>query len=186
MNLKFLHGDKSRIATDITPFNAGNFYVTHDGDMYVDINTDTGDQRIRLTLDVDAFRSDIISVIYPVGSIYISTTSTDPSILFGLGTWEKIEDTFLLAAGTKYENGTTGGEADHILTVEELPSHAHSFPNAIITKSTDGGTLQLSTSGYFVSTSNFLTTDTTAEIGEGKAHNNMPPYLAVNVWKRIE
>lgn len=186
MNLKFLYGDKSRISTDITPFNEGSFYVTHDGDMCVDMNTGTGNQRIQLTLDVNAFRSEIISAIYPVGSIYISTTSTDPATLFGLGTWEKIEDTFLLAAGAKYANGTTGGEVDHVLTVEELPPHAHSFPNAIITKSTDGGTLQLGTSGYFISTSNFLTTDTTAEIGEGKAHNNMPPYLAVNVWKRIE
>ena len=41
MNLKFLHGDKTRITTDITPFNEGSFYVTHNGNMYVDRNTGT-------------------------------------------------------------------------------------------------------------------------------------------------
>ena len=39
MNLKFLHGDKTRISTDITPFNEGSFYVTHNWGVYVDMNT---------------------------------------------------------------------------------------------------------------------------------------------------
>lgn len=185
MNLKFLYGDKSRISTDITPFNEGSFYVTHDGDMYVDMNTGTGNQRIQLTLDVNAFRSEIISAIYPVGSIYISTTSTDPATLFGLGTWEKIEDTFLLAAGAKYENGTTGGEDAHVLTINEMPKHSHKMKydsvgwTAIKQNSGTDGMRENTASSYDGQYS-------TEEVGNGKAHNNMPPYLAVNVWKRIE
>lgn len=66
---------------------------------------------------------------YPIGSIYISTNSTDPSTLFG-GTWTQIEDRFLLASGSSYAlktNGanTTGGEATHSLTESEMPRHTH-------------------------------------------------------------
>lgn len=55
--------------------------------------------------------SDSIEV-YPIGSIYMSINNTNPGLVFG-GTWERIQDTFLLAAGNTYQNGTTGGEASH-------------------------------------------------------------------------
>lgn len=62
MNLKFLHGDKTRISTDITPFNEGSFYVTHNGDMYVDMNTGTDlepdNKRLQLTFNADIIRSE--------------------------------------------------------------------------------------------------------------------------------
>ena len=64
--------------------------------------------------------------IYPVGAIYMSVSSTSPASLFG-GTWEQIQNRFLLAAGDTYAAGKTGGEATHTLTVEEMPAHNHSF-----------------------------------------------------------
>jgi hypothetical protein len=64
--------------------------------------------------------------IYPVGSIYISANSTSPANLFG-GTWEQIKDRFLLAAGGTYAAGSTGGEATHTLTVDEMPNHVHPY-----------------------------------------------------------
>lgn len=67
---------------------------------------------------------DIINIVYPVGSIYMSVNSTSPASLFG-GTWERIKDRFLLAAGDTYSAGSTGGEAQHTLTVDEMPSHYH-------------------------------------------------------------
>ena len=66
----------------------------------------------------------ITSAVYPVGSIYLSINSTNPSTLFG-GTWEQIKDKFLLACGDTYTNGSTGGEATHTLTTNEIPSHSH-------------------------------------------------------------
>lgn len=65
---------------------------------------------------------------YPVGSIYMSVNQTDPGTIFG-GTWQRIQDTFLLAAGTTYGAGTTGGEATHVLTPSEtaLKGHTHSY-----------------------------------------------------------
>ena len=65
---------------------------------------------------------DIINIVYPVGSIYMSVNDTDPSLLFP-GTWERIKDRFLLASGDTYSAGSTGGEATHVLTVSELPKN---------------------------------------------------------------
>lgn len=65
------------------------------------------------------------SKLYPVGSVYISFNSTDPSTLFG-GTWTRIKDRFLLASGDTYAPGTTGGSATKTLTTSNLPAHTHS------------------------------------------------------------
>ena len=65
--------------------------------------------------------------IYPLGSIFISTNTTNQSIYFG-GTWERIKGRFLLAADdSTYKIGSTGGEATHKLTISEMPSHTHKY-----------------------------------------------------------
>lgn len=109
---------------------------------------------------------------YPVGSIYMSVNSADPSTLFG-GTWERIKDVFLLAASDTYAAGSTGGEATHVLTVNEMPSHAHSA--AVAANSVPGG----------YDRPGGAKSGSTSYAGGGQAHNNMPPYLAVYVWKRV-
>lgn len=210
MNLKFLHGDKSRISTDITPFDEGSFYVTHDGDMYVDMNTGTNsepyNQRVQLTFNADIVRSEIISAIYPIGSIYASITDTDPATLFGVGTWERIEDCFLLAAGSKHSAGESGGEESVTLTVDQMPSHSHSASTSgagghshqigtdkdtIYSTSGQCWSVHNASSGYTYmngSTSwvgNHTHGVTVNNTGGNGSHNNMPPYLAVYVWKRI-
>ena len=53
-----------------------------------------------------------LSDVYPVGSIYMSVNNTDPGTLFG-GTWEQLEDRFLLGAGSTYTADDTGGSATH-------------------------------------------------------------------------
>lgn len=68
---------------------------------------------------------DTASKLYPVGSIYISFNSTDPSTLFG-GTWQRLKDTFLLANGDSYAPNTTGGSATKTIGVSNLPAHNHS------------------------------------------------------------
>ena len=52
----------------------------------------------------------LVDYIYPIGAVYISVTAVNPAVLFG-GTWEQIEDTFLLSAGSTYTGGNTGGSA---------------------------------------------------------------------------
>ena len=68
---------------------------------------------------------ELVNLLYPVGSIYISVNNNSPSLLFG-GTWVQIQDTFLLAAGSTYTGGSTGGAATVTLTATEIPSHNHS------------------------------------------------------------
>lgn len=116
--------------------------------------------------------------IYPVGSIYMSINSTDPSELFG-GEWEQIKDRFLLACGTTYSNGATGGEATHKLTVNEIPSHEHLTGN----RASYGTGNVNATIGYYNSGS--TSSVSTSLTGGSQAHNNMPPYLAVYCWVRI-
>ena len=122
--------------------------------------------------------ANVVDLIYPVGSIYMSVNSTNPANLFG-GTWEAIGGRFLLGADTTYSAGSTGGEETHTLTINEMPSHSH----GIKTNSMDGdidwvpkdhkanvhvSELNFNWAGSVISTT-----------GGGQAHNNMPPYLAV-------
>lgn len=145
---------------------------------------------------------------YPVGSIYISVNSTNPSTIFG-GTWEQIKDRFLLACGSTYSNGSTGGSAS-------LQAHTHSIPSlsgstnttgehshVVTDRTTSYGSGSqtswrcLSWSGtkhdYWDTVSSWgsgnhshsVTTNasTSGSTGGGNA-GNMPPYLAVYMWKR--
>lgn len=124
---------------------------------------------------------------YPVGSIYMSVNSTNPGELFG-GTWEQIQGRFLLGQGSGYSAGATGGEANHTLNVSELPKnigHLNALSWATNNWMTDGGfsVEQKHTDRTSPSGSNWGDALYTLS-GGGSAHNNMPPYLVVYIWKR--
>lgn len=125
----------------------------------------------------------IIDIVYPVGSIYMSVNAADPSKLFSGTAWEKLEGRFLLGSSSTYANGATGGEATHTLTFSEMPTHRHSiyYPNA-------GGPYGDANISYPEGSGVNKTWQAemckTEIAGDGVAHNNMPPYLVVNMWKR--
>ena len=84
---------------------------------------------------IDTAISNYWKTVYPVGAIYISTSSTSPQTLFG-GTWTAINNRFLVAQGSSYTAGNTGGNASvsytpagsvgsHTLTTSEIPAHTH-------------------------------------------------------------
>lgn len=124
----------------------------------------------------------ILEVVYPVGAIYLSVSNTNPSSLFGFGTWERIEDRFLLGASSTYVAGTTGGESSHTLTVDEMPSHSHTFLRHQFDRNDgDNGTSVYGANNKTLPQVNA----TTDAAGGGQAHNNMPPYLVVYMWKRV-
>ena len=136
----------------------------------------------------------LLNLIYPVGSIYMSVSSTSPATFLG-GTWERIQDKFLLSAGSTYAAGATGGETTHKLTVSELPEHNHYVIDTGNTAYVYSSAKAVATSGGTWAarlTANYGAVDvssetyklTTSAKGDGGAHNNMPPYLAVYVWKR--
>lgn len=124
----------------------------------------------------------ILDNVYPVGSIYMSVNSTNPKNLFG-GTWEQIQGRFLFGMNSSYPAGSTGGEITHALTIDEMPEHNHTiyYPNA-------GGPYSKANIGYPENSGIDMTWCAemckTAPTGGGAAHNNMPPYLSVYIWKR--
>ena len=127
----------------------------------------------------------LLDIIYPVGSIYMSTSNVSPQAFFG-GTWEQIEDTFLLAAGTAYAAGATGGAAAHTLTMDEMPYHNHVLKVASSTSTASDAAWRASGVRAYSSQLVDSPPDNIIEMGASKAHNNMPPYLVVYMWKRTK
>lgn len=129
-------------------------------------------------------KSDLLNMVYPVGSIYMSVNNVSPASFLG-GTWEQIQGRFLLASSESYPAGSTGGEVTVTLTAEQNGPHQHSglfidgtsiawvWPGLTPGSGNSGA---LSTSGTTVPVS--------GSSGSGAPHNNMPPYLAVYMWQR--
>ena len=133
---------------------------------------------------------------YPIGSVYISVNNTNPETALGFGTWTQIEDKFLLAAGSTYTGGDTGGAATVKLSKANLPAVSgtiamHSqgvatnvhdvtgcFSSELINKN------KYRAGGSEVSGAPSIGRVNFSNGGSGTAHNNMPPYLVVYIWKR--
>lgn len=130
----------------------------------------------------------LLDTYYRVGRIYQSTENVSPAAFMG-GSWERIQDVFLLCAGSIYAAGSTGGEANVTLTVEQIPSHSHirDIENNILTPNPPA----TGTGAWSPCTLNLgnVTNDNhqveTRNTGGGQAHNNIPPYLAVYCWRRV-
>ena len=136
-----------------------------------------------------------LEMMWPVGSIYTSTTNTNPATLFGFGQWASLRGVFLLAEDDEHPAGSTGGEFEHALTVDEMPSHGHAIknrdgtgPNGLCsttaTSGTDGKSWCFQDQPYDAS-ANASGDFAAVNVGGGVAHNNMPPYLAVYMYQRI-
>ena len=83
---------------------------------YLQNSSDIQMNEIGDNLQFEIIKSQLLNSIYPIGSIYMSVNSTNPENFIG-GTWERIQDKFLLASGSTYSAGSTGGEATHKLTI---------------------------------------------------------------------
>ena len=133
--------------------------------------------------------SNIFLKSYPVGSIYISTSSTNPGSTYG-GTWvEYGKGKTLVGVDSSDTDFNTvekiGGEKTHTLTVNEMPSHAHS-----IAVNNTGSGHNFPAWGLIV---NYVSAPPTAFSGgagltsidgSSQAHNNLQPYITVYMWKR--
>ncbi len=170
-------------------------------------------QAFRDEVNPTLIKQTILDTIYPIGSIYMSTNSTDPGSFLG-GSWAPIKDRFLLAAGDKYAAGSEDGSAMHshttavhTLTVDEMPSHTHMLninsdnsepflPNGNInTLSVINNMGAFSKNGVIcdrnpaVISARTINTYTGGSASHSHgitgASSSMPPYLTVYVWKRI-
>lgn len=154
----------------------------------------------------------LLDTVYPKGSIYMSTENVSPASFLG-GTWNPINNVFLLAQGSSYSAGGTGGSANVTLTESQMPKHSHKIPSLSGSTGSGGGhdhrisgdhdagkgsygwSVHDHTSGAqaYVGYTNWVgdhthsvTTNeaTSGEKGSSAAHDNMPPYLTVYMWKR--
>lgn len=122
-----------------------------------------------------------VDEVYPVNSIYISYSHTSPAELFG-GTWYRIQSRFLWGTTTEGTIGATGGEQTHTLTVAEMPQHRHTT-NTNLVNAAGSGTAAGAAGGADRGFA-YGTAYSTSYQGSGSAHNNMPPYVNVAIWRR--
>lgn len=135
-----------------------------------------------------------INSLYPIGTIIIRDEDLDMSSWLGF-TWEKVFAGKVLVGVESTDDdfntiGNTGGEKNHTLTIEEMPSHNHNmkdniyggYVNALGIKADGGGGTRKLPSFAQTDTNSLYIPDYT---GGSKSHNNMPPYQVVAYWKRI-
>jgi len=115
------------------------------------------------------------SEAWPVGSYYISHNDTSPASLFG-GTWHRIESRFLWGAPATSTLGLTAGEQTHTLTINEMPAHTHPVSYGITTGNPGMAVTVMGNGAY--------RSNIAESAGGGAAHNNMPPYVNVAIWRR--
>lgn len=116
---------------------------------------------------------------YPVGSVYTSVVNTNPSTLFGFGTWSAFASGRTLVGvdtgQTEFDTvEETGGAKTHTLTTAEIPAHTHTIPFISGNGANFAGGNVVDTAG-----------GTTGSTGGGRSHNNLQPYITVYYWKRV-
>lgn len=130
-------------------------------------------------------RSIDINKIYPVGSIYMSFRNTSPASFIG-GSWAQLSNTFLYASTSDVVegNGARFGEANHKLTVNEIPSHNHTTIDGDNWGSSGGDFNNPTRAIAAWSSGGWTFSANTSSTGGGQEHNNMPPYTKVYMWRR--
>jgi hypothetical protein len=155
-------------------------------------NADVGLGNVNNTSDVTK-KADIIGTIYPVGSLYTSTISTNPATLLGIGTWAAYATgRVLVGVGTSdqaFAAAATGGESTHTLSAAEsgVPVHTHpivTHDNGYQIGTNNGGTT--GSGGVMVrnNATDYLVTLSNSSAAAANAHNNLQPYVVVYMWTR--
>ena len=170
------------VQTKLLPLDAEAMYDILDAKAKTLESTESGELSVSVSL-VESMLLERSKREHPVGSYYTSDQDTDPSKIFGFGTWERVKGVVLLGADEdSYPAGSEGGEAEHTLTVEEMPPHTHGLMRYT-------GTDDQNWSGHLENglcandSRNYLAANTNAT-GGGKPHNNMMPYHAAYCWRR--
>lgn len=135
----------------------------------------------------------LIDRIYPLGAIYLSVNSVNPSLFIG-GTWVQLKDRFLLGSGDTYSAGDTGGSATVTLTSAQsgVPAHSHKYQDynttyTLKTTNRKPGTSTAVAYGTSLTAGGGATERTSSNntaANASQSHENMPPYLTVYMWKR--
>lgn len=115
--------------TRLQPLDAEAMYDILDAKAKTLESTESGELSVSIKLVESMITAAVLERSkkeHPVGSYYTSDKDTEPSKIFGFGTWERVKGVVLLGADEEtYPAGSEGGEASHQLTVDELPQHTH-------------------------------------------------------------
>ena len=189
-----INGDSGEAFSTKTASSSSNTTVAA-STQYVTSAINTLDSDITTSISGHDTKANILLAAYPVGCIYTSTSSTNPSSLFG-GTWEAFGEGKVLvgkaSSGTFDTAGATGGaETDsHALTTAEMPEHQHGTNirneyNSVHIDST-GSSYSTGNSNDGMTNGNGYTA-LTGETGGGNAHTHdiVQPYIVVYFFKRI-
>ena len=131
---------------------------------------------------------EMIDLVYPVGRTI--TCDHNPQDDYPWQIWtQDFKDRFPLGAGDSYAAGSTGGEATHTLSVDEMPSHKHGVAplgGHYITAwgDTSDNTQSFALSKISENNGGAKNRLATAFEGGSEPHNNMPPYKAARMWTR--
>ena len=120
----------------------------------------------------------ILDCFMPVGFILTLYSQADPNTMYPGTTWVRIENAFLWGIDSKGAVGLTGGEKTHTLTTAELPAHTHGSVYS-------GNASGTKTHAWLASGGSAMAYGTVSA-GGGAAHNNMPPYVQVSIWRRTK
>ena len=144
-----------------------------------------------LKKDIEDFVKGLVNSkpVTHVGQIILSTTlNTADKVknIYG-GNWEAFgAGKVLVGAGSNggrsFTAGSTGGEYEHTLTINEMPSHTHTVTDWWFKRNTGD---QLGNTHGDELLGNSYSTETTSASGSGRAHNNMQPYVVVYMWRRV-
>ena len=157
-------------------------------------------------------KSQMLELLYPIGSLYVSMNNTNPNTVLGIGTWTQITDKFLYCANS---SGTNGGNSTITLTVDNLPSHNHTFTGVEMTGefrtnnntapfqggnenwASAQGVFKRGESIFSYGTNSYGSSTmlpallfeatpegTISNTGSGQAFSIMPPYMTVYAWCR--
>lgn len=150
------------------------------GDAYISGKLFVNNTEVKSSFD----KTEILNMVYPIGAIYMSTSSTNPSYIMG-GTWQRYAQGRTIVGVSENETefsyvGKTGGEKTHRLTTQEMPGHSHGFNgNKMVGNGYGDGPANVTASGAW-----FQLHSKTGSEGGDQPHNNLQPYITTYIWLR--
>lgn len=146
--------------------------------------------------------SNFLLAAHPVGSIYQTISPENPAVTFGGGTWERIENRFIMGASDTYPAGSTGGstahEHEYKLEFMRRLGALVGYPTSAIgtynykTQSWNDNNKKVNDGQYTLSNDGFSSTygekpggETYSVTGNTASSSSIPPYYSVYIWRRV-
>lgn len=150
------------------------------GDRYsLGSNSDSGSDASTLNIDD----------IFPVDSVLVTHTNTNPSTVFTGTTWEALDTGRVLVGAGKgsdengttrtFSSGSTRGTVNHTLTAAQMRNHTHQLTTVV---SYEGGDTDYGNAGD----GDGGLINKTSSTGGSEAHNNIAPMYGAYAWRRTE